>query len=377
MTSHRSAGRTSWSMIAVIQVLLGMVALICISSARIPRAFWATDARTQAMLTLLAVAFVLLLLALLFGERRGRGATPVQVLLVGSLVTVPFLAAAHVFHPAFSRVALVLGPVLMVSCAWLIFALRGRTMLVTGLLAVLAGVGIALQAGKALGVGDKDKGPMRVVSHVASARYALKLTSFEGYIPRPATNQGGLTLFRDGYLLATGDGDVFFFKRSDNGEELAVDRWPIKVPINSAEFTAAAGNAVNLQWFRTADILALESTTGFRLFVTHHFWKSGQKCWVFRVSSLEGRYEDLGGSLAALDWKTVFESTPCVPLQTEFEPKKFEGLFNGGRMILLGPDELLVSIGDHGLEAPGYGLTDAASPGPCGFVWQDDPAPPE
>ena len=357
--------RTSRPWVMVIQVLLGLIALVSLSSARVPRAVWTTDLGTRTMFGFLAVAFVLLVAGLLVGQRRGRPVTPVQVLLVGSLAMLPFVAAAHLFHPEFSRVGLVLGPVLAMCIAWVIVGMQQRVLSVTVLVALLAVAGLALQAGKAVRHGERERVQKRLVTSYSTARYALKLTTFEGYIPRPETNQGGLTSFRDGYLVVTGDGDLYFFRRSDDGQGLSVDRWPIKVPMNAAEFAAAAGDAVNLEWFRTADVLATESGGGFRLFVTHHFWKADQQCWVFRVSSLSGEFDAISESPQSLHWSTVFETRPCVPLQTQYEPKKFEGLFNGGRMILVGDDELLVSVGDHGLEAPGYGLQSASSQDPA------------
>jgi aldose sugar dehydrogenase len=364
MTTQDSASRNSRPWLLAVQIVLALLALLCLSSAAYMKPIWTTEPRTQMMLALLAGVFVFLVLALKFGERRGRAATALQVLLVGSLAIAPFLASAHLFHQKFSRLAMIIGAVLALGLAWLIVAGRGRAVLRTALLALLAVVGIALQVDRAVGGRDRDLEPTKVVTHVSTARYPLKLTAFEGYIERPETQQGGLTLFRDGYLLTTGDGDLYFMKRSQDGQAISVDRWPIKVPINAAEFNAAAGNAVNLQWFRVADVLATEAADGFRLFVTHHFWKVDQKCWVYRVSSLAGRFADLGTSMDSLHWETLFEARPCIPLETALEPKKFDGLFSGGRMILLGNDELLVSVGNNGLEAPGYGLKMASSQDP-------------
>jgi hypothetical protein len=226
--------------------------------------------------------------------------------------------------------------------------------------AVLAAIGIGLLLGISLDVFARAPKPQRVASRINTALYDLAVTTFRNYIPRPETNQGGISLFADGYLLTTGDGDVFVYRRSEDHESISVERIPTKVPINTAEFlSAAAGSAVILNWFRVADILAQESAETFRLFVTHHYYKVEEGCWVMRVSALDGRYDNFDAHAKDLLWTTIFEAKPCVPLATKEQPMQFEGLFNGGRMVLLDENELLVSFGAHGLRV-WYGKTPQA-----------------
>jgi cytochrome c2 len=69
-----------------------------------------------------------------------------------------------------------------------------------------------------------------------------------------------------------------------------------------------------------------------------------------RVSSLQGSLEDFRSTDPTMSWETIFESQPCIPLASAGEAPRFNGMENGGRMAMLGDDELLVTIGDHGMD---------------------------
>ena len=141
---------------------------------------------------------------------------------------------------------------------------------------------------------------------------------------------------------------------------------PRKVPLNRGAFGAAGGPTLpgERTWFRVADVLTQKTAAGYRLFVTHHYWKEDQGCWVLRVSSLEGRQQDFLKITNAMRWKTIYESQPCVSLAQEGEPVRFGGLNNGGRMALMDDDHLLVTIGDH--EIDGYATPIQAGQEPAG-----------
>jgi cytochrome c2 len=85
-----------------------------------------------------------------------------------------------------------------------------------------------------------------------------------------------------------------------------------------------------------------------------------------RVSTLDGRQDSFNARTRPGDlaWNTLFETSPCVALATKARPPKFDGLFNGGRLVLLNDHELLLSTGDHAME--GFGFDIAASQDPNG-----------
>lgn len=337
--------------------LLGAIALVTLSAARMRTALWDLDLRTTLVFVLIAVMHVVVVAALALRAWRGRPASTLAVVLAASVSTALLFGIALFLAPRFPRTPLVVAPALAVVLSWFTIVPQRWGGLRLAAIAVLAITGTGLQFTLANRTSQQAANPQRVVRNIGTALYRVRATEFRNYIPRPDTNQGGITRFADGYLLATGDGDVYLYRRSRDGSSMAVEHIPTKVPINRAPFIAAAtGTDINLAYFRVADILAQEQGESFRLFVTHHFWKTDERCWVMRISTLDGRYEDFSARTRPerLVWQTFFESRPCVPLATPTRPPRFSGLFNGGRMVLLNEHELLLSTGDHAMEGFGY-----------------------
>ncbi len=185
-----------------------------------------------------------------------------------------------------------------------------------------------------------------------ASAYTLSATYYSGYFtpysaPAPALG-GAVTPDPNGhdYLLVRARGELYRLE-FDNAGELDVEPIGLRVPINNAEFEAdvpkvgiATGN------FRVAGILALPNKDGTRVFVSHHFWKRKDKCFVVRVSSFiiprEGRLPDA----ASRQWQTVYETQPCLPLKRA-RGVPFAGLQIGGRLVALGENRLLLTVGDH------------------------------
>ena len=91
---------------------------------------------------------------------------------------------------------------------------------------------------------------------------------------------------------------------------------------------------------RVADILLKEHSPGrFELFVSHHYFTG--ECFLFRVSSTTLFRDERDVELSDA-WRTVFEARPC------FRPG-FAGHEAGGRMLMDGPDHLLLIVGHHGV----------------------------
>ena len=201
--------------------------------------------------------------------------------------------------------------------------------------------------------------PSRTVTHVDSSLYQLKITAYANGLPRPSRNGGGISRWGSGYLLATGDGELYLFHENEAHDSLVIDRLPRTVPLNVAEFKAGAHeifsrsprNYVESSRFRVADVLVQEKGDVVRLLASHHFWHSDRKCFVMRVSALEGTRQQLLDAGTSLEWRTLYETSPCLALNTE-GPRgvRFEGLENGGRMAALSENELLLSVGDHGFD---------------------------
>ena len=89
-----------------------------------------------------------------------------------------------------------------------------------------------------------------------------------------------------------------------------------------------------------------------RLFVSHNYWQAAGQCWVNRVSMLELDRAAILGAASRPVWKTLYETTPCLPVRGEGRRQgiPFVGSFGGGRMALLDSQTLLLTVGDFGFD---------------------------
>lgn len=319
---------------------------------------WEAPKRTLVVLSLVATTYAMAAFGLALANRRGRRSTIGVVVVASSAAALPALIAYIVLSPqlGFGLIAIGLGAVLVLVAGMFLVPGRVRLKLVAqGLLLV---AGIAAQAANFQALRNT---PDVVTEFIDTTLYDLKVTYFRPF-PRMERFQGGLTLFDDRYLLATGDGDLYVFRRSGE-QKLDLQRLAYTVPINIAEFEAAVGTQVPVRRFRVADALTQQTPAGLRLFVTHHYWNVRDACWTMRVSSLQGVNDDFLSPSAPLAWTTVYETSPCVGLAvTEADPVRFTGIENGGRMVFLDGNRLLVTFGDH--EMNGWATTVMASQDP-------------
>lgn len=202
--------------------------------------------------------------------------------------------------------------------------------------------------------------------------YNLKVDSYSNAFPKSAVRGGALARIGDRYLLVSGDGHLHVFHWAA-ADHLTVYPLPYRVPINGDTFSAAAGRPwvdrsdwvpqeaqsreagheiLNAEWFRTYGLLVQEIGASTRIFVSHPYWHVGQECWTERVSVLEANRSSILRGQAGFEWKTLYETTPCLPVHGERRRHgiPFVGYFGGGRMALLSADTLLLTIGDFGFD---------------------------
>ena len=114
------------------------------------------------------------------------------------------------------------------------------------------------------------------------------------------------------------------------------------VPMNKAELLAHPDKEnFRLNVFRVADILLKRHSAGrYELFVTHHYFTG--ECIRFRLSATTLRQQGATVSVSPA-WRTILDAEPCVNPAANLS-------LAGGRMLMAGPDHLLVVIGTHGRE---------------------------
>jgi cytochrome c2 len=175
--------------------------------------------------------------------------------------------------------------------------------------------------------------------------YSLVATFYSNRLDVQETG-GGLSRFGGEHLLATGDGRLFAFARPRATEELEIRQLPHLVPINRADFLRdTADSPLPGRVFRAADIMVLEAGDQFRLFASHHYWRSKERCYTVRVSTTSGSSSEFLRATKPAEWKTLFESEPCLPF--DVKGGHFAGHQMGGALQQLDARTMLLTVGDH------------------------------
>jgi cytochrome c2 len=298
------------------------------------------DPRKLALL--FGAGYLICAFLLLWRERRGDYVgfdSLLSSLVVGLAPALLFALHIHSSVPTRLIVAEVLwGGVL----ATVTVALQQFPRTRAALLAISAVVGLVLP----LTAGPKPQvAPAARHWRLNSALYALKVTEYSALVPESTATGGAIAPLRDKFVVANGIGEMVLVSKTAGSGVLTSQHLSQPVPINWHDFERTFGEQEDLTYFRTADLLTQDLGDKVRLFATHHYWKTDQKCFVVRVSMLEVDTDRLlRADVGDTSWKTIFESTPCIHLDSL---EHFGGIQIGGRLALLSPTQLLVAVGDH------------------------------
>jgi cytochrome c2 len=266
----------------------------------------------------------------------------------------------------FSIIGVFLGALVLIPLA----SRLGRLLLPALIVLIAVAAGAAAwsmkKADKLTGAID----PKLKTTLIHTAFYNLKTEFYEHYVPEPAVRGGGLSRLDDQYLLATGDGFLYVLNW-DPSSALHVRKLPFRVPLNGDEFAKDttggrwqkpsegdalsvagedAGTQVIVWWFRVAGLYVQQMGEEIRVFTSHYYWKHDQSCWVERVSMLQGSKTRFLAGDQSLQWETLFETQPCLPIKGEGRRNgtPFTGHFGGGRMAMRDADTLVLGVGDFG-----------------------------
>ncbi|MET0535493.1 MAG: PQQ-dependent sugar dehydrogenase, partial [Steroidobacter sp.] len=204
--------------------------------------------------------------------------------------------------------------------------------------------------------------------HFSTAYYSLHAVIHEGWVPEPATRGGAMHMLDgDRVLLGTGDGQLYVLSVPEDRAGFKVAPVSTQVPLNREEFAKAFGGSSrapkrSVDWgevgppkvqtwrFRVADVTAAIDGDNVRIFASHHYWKEEGECFAVRVSELSTSLHDLP-NVGNAQWRTLFESSPCVPLKGPNRKRgknPFKGEEIGGKLLLMGDGKLLLTLGDQG-----------------------------
>jgi cytochrome c2 len=301
------------------------------------------NAPREMKIRLIVVAGCYLLVASLLsliwasGRRPLRWSLPVTLGVFGVLSLALLLGGE-----SFPRLLLLIGLATSVSLAPLpLLISRARWI---GLAVLVLGISAGWVVSN-LRVGQQQAGQQTETRTLVSASSDLDLTTYRGRLPPSVAWGGAVVAFGDGFLLGNADGRFVQLVWNAH-DELAVTPWAMRAPMNADVFDHDVPPQASRHFFRLADLLVQDLGDQVRFFASHHFWIHDRNCWVIRLSETTlAKGPGLGS--AEGQWRTVFESQPCMPLSAGIYSEPFAGYQAGGAMALIDSTHVLLALGDH------------------------------
>jgi glucose/arabinose dehydrogenase/cytochrome c2 len=130
----------------------------------------------------------------------------------------------------------------------------------------------------------------------------------------------------------------------------AVHPIALRVPIDVATFDADPknGGTVDKDHFAVKDLLVERSGATLFVAASHNYWDSANDCYGLRVSVTEVAADSLATGGPGT-WRTLFD-TPCRKLALLANGQRRPTIGAGGRLALLAPGDLLLTVGTFGTE---------------------------
>jgi aldose sugar dehydrogenase len=278
---------------------------------------WRGDERATVMRSLvtLAVLFSGFFLALLLYPGAGYSR---WLLLSGSLLAAAFILAPILLPRTLLALAASLLLVVAIGSVAVPFAVREE---------------------------GREVAASAVADVLRTSHATFSTVRYNGYID-PASRGGGVQELDDGFILATGDGDLFRLEWDDASDSLRVTELPLSIPLNRDEFSAAVSEEIPPDWFRVADILLQAVGDSLRLYGSHHHWHEDRRCFVVRVSTIMVSRAELERGGGDDRWRTLYDTRPCLSVKWYERGLPFAGTQMGGRFADLGEAGILLTVGD-------------------------------
>ena len=290
---------------AFLHLVFAAVALVAVPATVLRKLVVDLGSRDAWILALVALGYGVWFLWLVIRRSKYGQVSVWRMLAVGLIASAPAVLAGVVLYRGNLRPLLVQSLLVGLSLALLLILIAWRRKGWPAVLAaaVVATLGIVLQVLLARGdVFAPARAGVRTEAQLGSALYDLTVESYTQYFPAVVARQGGISAFGDRYILVDGDGNLFLFRRTQDGGNLEVQRLPHRVPMNRDAFETAGGPTVGKRtWFRVADVLAQPTTSGHRIFVTHHYWNvtGNYAAFLLTAGSRRGRSAAAGRRSAA------------------------------------------------------------------------------
>jgi len=353
MNRLKPSSITAWAIWHVVAVA---AMVLIVSQLKVGNSFASLPVKVSGFISDYALVYLASMVAVGLIMLVRKGISLVELVVVTAAIFCGYFLSILILESFFSRTLLVLFLVLSVISIALSFLLGPKLKIIFAALLALCAFGL-----QSLGprpaeylVEVLDLGPKPGVSKkvINTGLYAVESVRFKHYFddcsdgkPQclvPETG-GGIAVLGGGYLLAGGEGKLHFFTFDQAKKKIAPVMLPYRIPINEEVYVEQVGENIRFT-FRVTDILVREQGGRYELFAAHHFWNTADDCGVMRISRTSGDTAAFIGGEQALEWTTLFETTPCLEAK---DGALTRGSESGGRMGFFSDDTLMLTTGDY------------------------------
>lgn len=329
----------------VVAGAIGAATIVALIGFRYAEAPWLQDRDTLLYGALMAAAFVvgLAIHRLLVPRQIGFVKRVILIVLIAALVCLPVLALTRLQDLDVRKLTYVVELALVFALMLFhgIGYLKWPAVLVN--LAALVAIAVVVMDAPAreklndlLAGGPKDKAP--AYTYVYSSLHDIRLT--KDIVPQasgsPKNDVGGalVQIGPEKLLLVSANGEFYVLKVTKTGVTRQALKRP-KTPLNRTEYMRDVRHAS--QFFRVTDIeLARDGDGDIVLLIAHHRWHADKGCVTLSVSEAP---IDLAALDTPLQWRYIYESTPCITPEIRILNE------TGGRLAMLPNGEVLLTVG--------------------------------
>jgi len=339
-----------WHLVAVVAIVL------TVSQIRTGHSFVSLPGKETNFITLYALVYLVSMVVIGLVIVIRKGVKVVELIVISSAIFGGYFLSIIILESFYSRTILVVILLLSILSIALSFFIAAKLRIMIAAILTICTIGLQVQGNKPKEflIDSFDLGPKPSMTRkfINTAMYSIESLRFEHYFDdcslgesrcqEPMTG-GGISTFGEGYLVATGEGKLHYFTFNNAKNKVNATMLPAQVPINEDVYTSAVGENAR-HTFRVTDILVREKATQFDLFVAHHFWKADEECGVMLISHVSGDIADFASGNKQFEWKTIFETTPCLKVTNG---QLTRGGESGGRMGFIDDDTLMLTVGDY------------------------------
>lgn len=289
---------------------------------------------TGSQVAALVAGFVALALYVVPAARRSPILLVIH-LIVGAVLLfgAAYVGLLYAGFPALPGLLATGGIVAAVAAVVPYLVFKARITAVGGLLIVAAIIGVVRWPS---GAAD---GPL--LQQAGTSMYRLSLQTYGDLIGPPAADGGAIEGLGSSLLLATGEGKFFWLTRTAADESLTSLPLQFPAPADRAAYFADFEDPATAPRLRLTDIIFQSTPTPQTLYAAHQSWNRTGRCYTMRVSALTLSWSADGVPEATTDWRTVYETQPCVTAEDPFDDSE-----TGGRLAWAPDGGLLFTLGD-------------------------------